>query len=121
MVRALVDVPRWLFLATLIYAPCAFGCTRTWAIHVLNALMGAILLLWLLECALRRRLPRVHPVCVAAVVLLVALGWWMGINAHYKCDEHFRFTVITPLWRGAPGGVDRQTVIESMLRMTGLL
>ena len=66
MFRLLSAAPRWLVLLSLVYAPWAFGCTRPWTIVVLNALLGTALALWLADCAMRRRLPNVHPFASAA-------------------------------------------------------
>jgi len=47
MIRPLIEAPRWLLLATIVYAPWAYGCTEDWAITHLNIAMGAITGLWL--------------------------------------------------------------------------
>ena len=71
----LVELPRWLLLAVIVYAPWAFGCTRWWAKTLLIQSLLAITLLWLCSLFLRRRWPRVTvPVgrCRA-----VAFGTWL--------------------------------------------
>src|ERR1043165_7408865 len=51
MTELLVTTPRWLLLAALIYAPWAYGGTRPWTVDVLNLVLGAIMILWLMGCA----------------------------------------------------------------------
>src|SRR4029453_8011725 len=53
-IRAWVDFPRWLLLATLVFAPWAYGSTQLWAIQTLKVLLGLICLLWVVECVARR-------------------------------------------------------------------
>ncbi len=68
---ALVELPRWLLLAAIVYAPWAFGCTRWWAKTLLIQSLLVISLLWLVSLLLRRRWPRMAiPAGVAALSLL---------------------------------------------------
>ena len=122
MLRLLTNAPRCLLLGSLIYAPWAFGCTRPWTIDALNALLGATLGLWLVDCAVRRVLPRVHPVCLACAALILLQGWWMCFNARWLFDpEAFRFVPVVPWWSAGPGTVDRAVSLAMMLRVSALL
>jgi hypothetical protein len=122
MLRLLTDAPRWLLLLSLIYAPWAFGCTRTWTIDLLNVLLGAMLALWIVDCVVRRVRPRVHPVCVGCVAFLMLQGSWMSGNAHWLYDsEYFRFVPVTSWWKAGPGTVDRAVSISMMVRVSALL
>ena len=122
MLRFLTDAPRWLLLLSLLYAPWAFGCTRPWTIDLLNALLGTAVALWLVDCAVRRVRPRVHPVCAGCALLLALAGWWMCGNAHWLYDpEYFRFVPVEPWWKSAPGTVDRAVSLAMMVRISALL
>jgi O-antigen ligase len=122
MLRSLTDVPRWILLLSLIYAPWAFGCTRPWTIDLLNAFLGAAVALWMVDCAVQRTRPRVHPVLAGCVVVLLLLGWWMCVNAHWFYDpEFFRFVPVASWWKAGPGTIDQAISFSMMLRVTVLL
>jgi hypothetical protein len=122
MLRFLTDLPPWLLLSSLIYAPWAFGSTRAWTIDVLNVLLGAVVAFWLADCAVRRVWPRVHPVCAVAAGLLALQGWWMCGNAHWLYDpEYFRFVPVESWWKAAPGTVDQSVSVAMMVRVSALL
>src|SRR5271163_3655877 len=94
--RAVIDTPRWLLLAALVYAPWAYGCTPAWTIRFLEILLAVITGLWLAGCALRRAKPRVHPVMLGCAALILIQGWWMAFNPHYMDLGNFRFTPLAP-------------------------
>lgn len=121
MLRAVIDIPRWLFLGVLIYAPWAYGCTPPWTIAVLETLLSIILLLWLTGCAMRRMKPLVHPVMFGCMVFLLAQGWGMTLNPHYRDNGNYRFLPITALLPWSPGSVDEGVSSAMMLRVGGLL
>jgi O-antigen ligase len=122
MPRLLTETPRWMLLALLIYAPWAFGCTRPWTIDVLNGLLAAMLVLWIVNCAVRRVRPAVHPLCAGCVGLLLLQGWWMAANAHWFYDpEYFRFVPVVAWWKFGPGTVDQDASSSMMLRVSALL
>lgn len=122
MLPALLATPRWLFLALLVFAPWAYGCTEPWAIRWLNAGMALVLVLWVDGCVARGAWPAVHRGAVVCVTLLLAQGWWMALNPHFSHDQetHAFQPVAAPLaW--APGTVDGSLSYATMLRVTGLL
>lgn len=122
MLRIFTDAPRWLLLLSLVYAPWAFGCTRAWTIEVLNGLLAAALLLWLLGCALRRVLPPVQPVCAMCVAFLLLQGWGMTLNAHWLFDpDYSRFVPVVAPWPAGPGTVDRAASVAMLWRVSALL
>jgi len=122
MLRLLTDAPRWLLLVSLIYAPWAFGCTRPWTIDLLNALLGTTVALWLVDCAVRRIRPRVHPACAGCAAFLFLHGWWMTANAHWLYDtEYFRLVPVASWWKAGPGALDRTVSSLMMLRVSTLL
>jgi hypothetical protein len=120
--RSLIDAPRWLFLVTLIYAPWAYGCTGVRAINLLSILTWLTVGTWLLGCLVRRVSPRVSPIALGAVVLLLCMGWGMAGNAHSRyIASGVQFTPIRPLVAFAPGGIDGAASLSAMAPITGIL
>ena len=122
MIRFLVDAPRWLLVASLVFAPWAYGSTRFWAVHLLNGLLGGVVALWLGECLTRRRFPRVPALLLLATVGLIAQGWWMVFNAQttYHFETH-EFVPRSSFSTDLPGSVEGTLSRETMLSYTGLL
>lgn len=115
-------LPRWLFLGILVYAPWAFGCTRPWTIAVLNGLLAAVVLCWLIACVLECRWPRVPAPCLAAIGALLVQGWFMAWNARQFYDtELLRFIPIAAPLAAAPGAIDGPSAREMMVRCSALL
>lgn len=113
-----------LFLALLIYAPWAFGCTVDWAITGFELFATAIFGLWLLGCILTLKAPvfdRWNGICVA---WLLGQGWLMALNAHFlflrESKEH-AFVLTRAWWENGPGTVDAETSIAMMWRVSALL
>jgi len=122
MYRVFIDTPRWLFLAALVFAPWAYGCTRFWALNILRITMALILLLWLAGCIARRAKPAVPPLLLGTAAFLLLQGWWMIANAHYVYDsQNLQFVQISSLLNFAPGDVDTVFAVPAMFRLTGLL
>lgn len=117
--RFLADAPRWLFLATLIYAPWAYGCTTASTIVALNWLLGAVLLLWTLRLLIRpETLPLPAQVVVLFVVALV-VGWALSLNAHAIFDPTFGIYVpVQSAFPNFPGSYDASLSIAIMTRLT---
>jgi len=113
---------RWLFLALIVLAPWAYGCTEAWAVRGLNAGMALVLLLWIDGCVLRGVWPAVHRVPVLCSALLLLLGWGMTLHPRYALDAATHtFSPVAAPFPWAPGTVDRALSWEAMLRVTGLL
>lgn len=120
--RLVVDLPRWLFLIALVYAPWAYGTTRDWTIEVFNALILTVIGFWLVGCICRRLRPQIPALQLAAVLFLLLQGWWMILNARSFFDPNlFEYVPRSGLWSLAPGVVDRADSIPIMIRITGLL
>jgi hypothetical protein len=120
--RTIVDFPRWLLLAALVFAPWAYGCTRPWAIEALNVMTLTVTCTWIAGCIVRRTRPRIPIVLLAAASFLLLQGWWMILNARYAYDRSvFQFVPVPCFWANGPGVVDRVDAIPAMLRITGLL
>lgn len=119
--RILADAPRWLFLAVLVYAPWAYGCTRPWTIALLDWLLAITLVLWIVEMLVRKQLPEIPRLLLCAVFGALLLGWAVTLNARSSYDPDFhQFVPRVAFWRGGPGSVDRETSLEMMQRVTAL-
>ena len=93
MIPFLVNAPRWLFLAALVFGPWVYGCTRPWAMQIAGWDLGVVILLWLAGCAVRRRRPIVPwPLAVSALILFLQ-GWFMIVNVagDVRPAVYFRF------------------------------
>src|SRR5438105_14571403 len=78
-----------MFFVTLVVAPWAYGGTTSQSILVINLLLGASLLLWLIDLAIRRRKPKFPMVLLLLIAALLVIGGWMVINARSICDPEF--------------------------------
>src|SRR5438445_9972033 len=97
MLERIISAPRWLLLAALVFAPWAYGCTRPWAVNVLNVLLGAVIVLWLAGCVIRRTSPKLHPIVLAVSGLLLMQAWWMVFNAKFDYDTAaLQYLPLTP-------------------------
>jgi O-antigen ligase len=122
MLPALLATSRWLFLALLVFAPWAYGCTEPWAIRWLNAGMALVLMLWVDGCVLRGVWPAVHRGAVVCIALLLVQGWWMALNPRFAHDfATHTFQPVAARFGWAPGTVDGALSHATMLRITGLL
>lgn len=122
MIRVLVEAPRWLLLAALVFAPWAYGATRPWGIRLLSIGLVLITGLWILECSLRRKKPVVSWIPVSLSLALLAQGWWMVANAKSIFDPQLMILFPTkPLTEGLPGSADGLLSSVAMLLNTGLL
>ena len=126
MIRSIVAAPRVLFLGLLIYAPWAYGCTVSWAIHGLELIAAAILALWVFGCVFTLKAPAIDRWNTACVAWLLGQGWLMALNAHTQFharlgDKPHVFSVIPAWWQSGPGSVDGPASIAMMWRITALL
>ncbi len=117
----LVEGPRWLLLAVLLYAPWAYGCTRVWTIDVLNLALFVILGCWLTKCLITRHRSHVPLVLRLAVGWLLLQGWWMVFNAGFSYDEAYVPHARPNLLPDAPGAVDYDAAWPTMLGLTAML
>ena len=98
---------RWIFFATLAYAPWAYGATTSASIQITNWLLLAALVLWAVKLLLSGRTPRFPRLLFFLAVALVCVGGWMVFNAKSIYDSDF--SVFVPLRNFAPplaGSVD---------------
>lgn len=117
-----VRAAGWTLVAALVWAPWAYGGTRDWALHTLQALLGFMGLMWLAGCCVGRRWPRVSRWLGGLTVGLLLLGWGMALNAHHRLDlKLWQLQPVQPLWPGLPGAADGPTSQRAMRSYTGLL
>jgi len=98
---------RWIFFATLVYAPWAYGATTSISIQITNWMLLGALVLWTVELLVSRRTPRFPRLLFFLVVALACVGSWMVFNAWLIYDADF--SVFIPLRNFAPalaGSVD---------------
>jgi len=120
--RVFRSAARWIFLVTLFVAPWMYGGTTATSIATINLLLGAALVLWVLDLLVNRRFPLLPRIFVGVSVALLSLGWWMVLNASSIYDSQFYLFI--PLRRfidHAPGSVDYAISVAWMLRATLLI
>jgi O-antigen ligase len=117
-----MDLPRWLLLAAVIYAPWAYGCTRWWTKTLLIQSLLAIGLLWVCSLFLRRRWPRVTTSAGVVALTLLGLGWLSTLNAVSTYDELMQvFSPVSQLLPGLFGTWDAAFSHRTMLLVTALM
>lgn len=122
MGRNLIETSRWLLLASLVYAPWAYGCTVSWTAHLLDLLLGALILLWFAGYGIEHRRPSIGVTPIVCVALLLCQGWLMAWNAHFQHDRVLHlFTPLTNSWPHIPGTIDRTTSIHALLHYSAIL
>jgi len=113
---------RWIFLATLVYAPWAYGGTTPASIQIINWLLLAAFILWIIELVVSGR-SLVRPrLLIFLTCALIAIGGWMAVNAKSIYDSDF-YTFL-PLRNFAPhltGSVDYAISAAWMMRGALLL
>lgn len=98
---------RWIFFATLVYAPWVYGATTSMSIQITNWMLLGALVLWAVELLVSGRTPRFPRFPFFLAVALVCVGGWMVFNAKSIYDSDF--FVFIPLHNFAPplaGSVD---------------
>jgi hypothetical protein len=120
--RVLRHASRWIFLATLIFAPWAYGGTTAWSMAAINLLLGIALSFWLVELLVARRLPSLPRALIAISVAVLLLGWWMVANSASIYDsEFYLFVPLRPFLPFGPGSIDYAVSVAWMLRATLLI
>src|SRR5437763_1940836 len=113
---------RWTFFGALIFAPWAYGGTTATSIVVINWLIGAALLLWVVELAINRRKPDIPLALLLICAVLCLIGAWMLINAKAIYDPEFGTFVRTANFsQRAPGSLDYALSAAWMVRGALLL
>ena len=113
------DCSRWMFFVTLVVAPWAYGGTTSQSILVINLLLGASLLLCLIDLAIRRRKPKFPMLLLLLIAALLVIGSWMVINARSIYDPEFgTFSSLNNFAPHAPGSFDYTISLAWMIRAT---
>ncbi len=130
-----------LLVAALFYAPWDYGATGANSIRVLDGILGAMFLCWLLSAVVAgggdpgRFAPRLGKTGVSAPgyngaswflltisALILALGWAMALNAHAIFDGDYAILLpLTSPLPTAPGSADYALSVAWMRRGTALL
>src|SRR6266436_5516590 len=116
------NAARRIFLAALTYAPWAYGGTTSASIQIINWLLLAAFILWIVELAVNGRRPAFPRLLLFLTVALTGVGGWMALNAISIYDSDFY--VFVPLRNFASqltGSVDFAISAAWMLRGALLL
>jgi O-Antigen ligase len=120
--RLLRHPSRWIFFAALVYAPLAYGGTTPPTIQIINWLLFAAFILWIVELLISRRRPKFPRLLVFLTCVLIGIGVWMAVNAKSIYDSDF--DVFVPVRNFAPhfaGSVDYAISAAWILRGALLL
>src|SRR6266496_6660146 len=83
------DAARWIFYAALVYAPWAYGGTTSASIQIINWLLLASFILWIVELLVSWRRPRFPRLLLLLTVALTGVGGWMALNEISIYDSDF--------------------------------
>ena len=120
--RLLRHASRWLFFATLIYAPWDYGGTTSASIQIINWLLLAAITLWIVELVVSGRRPALPRFLLFLAVALIGIGGWMALDAISIYDSDFHTFI--PLQNFAPhltGSVDYAISVAWIVRGALLL
>jgi hypothetical protein len=116
------DAARWIFFAALVYAPWAYGGTTPESIQIINWLLLAAFIVWIIELLISGRRPELPRGLLFLTCALIGIGGWMALNARLIYDSDF--DVFVPLRNFAPhltGSVDYAISAAWMMRGALLL
>jgi O-Antigen ligase len=113
---------RWVFFASLVYAPWAYGATTSASIRITNWLLLATLAFWCVELLVSGRRPQFPRPLVVLILALICVGGWMALNAKSVYDSDFAaFVPLPSLAPVLPGSVDYAISAAWMIRGALLL
>lgn len=121
--RYLIDtITGWLLLASLVYAPFAYGSSRpdlaSYLALWLAIVFGMTAIKWLF---VERRLPRVGPIPLLLLTLVNVQGWVMVFDPAMLYDKvTWQFVMLQKNYPWLPGTVDRDSSMEGMWVISGL-
>src|SRR2546426_11540589 len=87
--RLLRAAARWIFLAALVYAPWAYGGTTSASIQIINWLLLAVFILWIIELVVSARSQARARLLVFLTCALIGIGGWLALNAKPLYDSGF--------------------------------
>ncbi len=118
----LVDFPRWLLLALILYAPWAYGSIPSpWRDGLIFGCYG-ILFLWITTLMVRRRINYLNLYGLFWVILILAQGLWMVYNAKFIYDNDYnQFTPFNPPYPTLPGSIDQVVSQFNILQLGSFL
>jgi hypothetical protein len=112
----------WVFFAALAYAPWAYGGTTVESIAAINGLLAAVLVLWIVDLGVNRRLPQFPRLLLILIAALLLIGGWMAFNAVAIFDSTFEtFTRLRRPMPRLPGSMDYTLSVAWMIRAALLL
>src|SRR5207249_9772213 len=115
--RLLRAAARWIFLAALVYAPWAYGGTTSASIQIINWLLLAAFILWIIELVVSGRSPARPRLLLFFTCALIAIGGWMAVNAQSIFDSDFYTFVPLGIFAShLTGSVDYAISAECMIR-----
>lgn len=125
--RSLLPALSWLIVllplvGAFFYTPLAFGGVTQDTMGMLDLLLAAGASMWLGLLLFQRRLPSVSPVCLASLLVLVAMGVTYLLNpvsVHREAD--WKFTLLEDSISWLPGSVDYAASFPVILNLGALL
>ena len=116
------DGARWIFVVALFYAPWAYGGTTTASITMINWLLLATLVLWIVELLINCRKPGFPRALLFLVFVLLAIGGWMVLKASSISDSEFQaFALLPKFFPELTGSIDYAISAAWMIRAALLL
>jgi O-Antigen ligase len=117
----LEEAPRWWLAGLLVFAPWAFGAIMPITKEILTKGLLALIGLFAVSLALRRRWPRIHWLTALLSLFLLGQGWLMTWNPWLVYDPMvFYFHHVQQPIGWLPGTVDHAASFHQMLLITGL-
>lgn len=109
MMLFFINIPRWLLLALIVYAPWAFGSIATpWNEYLVYS-AWIIVALWFISLLIRRNINYLNLYALFCILAILAQGFWMFYNARFIYDNDFNaFTPLQPNYPHLPGSIDEE-------------
>ncbi len=118
----LIDLPRWLLLGLILYAPWAYGSIPTPWCEGLIFGSYLVLTLWITTLILRRRINYLNRYSLFFVLLILAQGLWMTFNARFNYDNDFtQFIPLNPFFASLCGSIDQETSQSNIIQLGAFL